>query len=282
MLTLWDQMVSFFISAFRFPGLGWSPILISVALALVFGALWLFAYRPPLKNKSVLLAIAAASALVTWGAIAFVQVPLQTWSGQGLLHFWDILTISRWLLLAGIPTVLISGFVQEAAKLAPLLLVKSRSRGVFNANTGLVLGAIAGAGFGIFEAVWTLNSAFASGLSWQTFQIEGLGALLPLADRLFAVGFHMAVSALAGYGLATGRGWRFYLLAATLHGAANYSTVLVQKGAMGTTAMEICLAGFAVLLCAVVLLLRWHMAHSCSQAESSEMERGPTLEALKS
>ena len=84
---------------------------------------------------------------------------------------------------------------------------------------------MAGAGFGVFEAVWVFNTIFASGFNWHSVEVGGYMALLGFWERLFSVGFHIAISALAGYGLARRLGWQFYLIASVLHGAANYSVV---------------------------------------------------------
>jgi RsiW-degrading membrane proteinase PrsW (M82 family) len=255
--ALLDQITSFFLSAFSFPGLGWKLILVAIALGLVFGLLWLLAYWPPIRKNKILLFVGVISPFLTWAAIAFVQIPLQTWSSQALFHFWDAATLSKWLLFAGIPGILLSGIVQEGAKLVPLVFYWIGTNHKLDARTGLIGGAIAGAGFGIFEAVWVHNTIFAAGWTWQSVQTGGLFALAGFWERFFAVGFHIAVSALAGYGLAKGLGWQFYLVASFLHGALNYAVILLQKGVLSVTGVEIYIAAFTVALTAVVLWIRW-------------------------
>jgi RsiW-degrading membrane proteinase PrsW (M82 family) len=198
---------------------------------LAFGAIWLIAYRPALPDPLALLAVAVASALLTWTAIALVQVPLEVWWNQALLQVWGESTALRWILLAGVPTVLFTGLVQEGAKLVPVVVYRARKPSAFDARTGLIVGAVAGAGFGVFEAIWVHNMTFASGV--PSLQDDAFAALFPFAERFFAVGFHVALTALAGYGLATGRGWQFYLLAAGLHGLGNYELVIAQAGLLG-------------------------------------------------
>jgi RsiW-degrading membrane proteinase PrsW (M82 family) len=255
--TLLEQMIIFFLSAFRFPGLDWKLILIAVVLGLAFGALWLLSYWVPFRNRRALLLILIVSAFLTWTSVAFIQIPLQSWSGQALLHFWNQFTILKWLLIAGIPTVLLSGIVQEGAKMVPVVFFWLGSDRRINVKKGLIAGAVAGAGFGIFEAVWAHNTIFASGWTWQTVQTNGYVALLGFQERFFTVGFHIAVSALAGYGLSKGLGWQFYLLASLLHGATNYGVILTQKGILSIIGVEIYIAAFTVVLTAVVLRLRW-------------------------
>jgi RsiW-degrading membrane proteinase PrsW (M82 family) len=197
------------------------------------------------------------SAFLTWAAIAFIQIPLQNWTGQALLHFWNQFTLTRWLLLAGIPQILLSGLVQEGAKLVPVVFYRRRFHEFFTPEFGLLVGAISGAGFGVFEAIWVHNTIFAAGWTWHMVQAGGFLALLGFWERFFSVAFHIAVAALAGYGLARHMGWQFYLIASFLHGASNYAVVLIQKGLMTTVQLEIYIAVLAVVITAVVLWLRW-------------------------
>jgi RsiW-degrading membrane proteinase PrsW (M82 family) len=255
--TLLEQTVTYFLSAFKFPGLDWKLILIAVALGLAFGVLWLLAYRPSLKKTWTLVIIGIAGAFLTWIGLCFIQVPLQTWSGQALLHFWDEGTLSNWVLLANIPLILLSGIVQEGTKLIPVVFYWLRNGRNIDPMAGLIAGAVAGAGFGVFEAVWAHNTIFAAGWTWQAVQLAGFPALVDFLERFFAVGFHIAVSALAGYGLARGKGWQFYLLAAFIHGVSNYSIILMQTGLLSSVGFEIYIIVNTIALAAIVLWLRW-------------------------
>jgi RsiW-degrading membrane proteinase PrsW (M82 family) len=71
------------------------------------------------------------------------------------------------------------------------------------------------------------------------------------------VAFHIASCALAGWGLARGWGWQFYLLAAFLHGLLNYSVALLQAGIFTIIHVEIYAAVLAVIITAGALWLRW-------------------------
>jgi len=88
-------------------------------------------------------------------------------------------------------------------------------------------------------------------------QTGGILALAGFWERFFAVAFHTAASALAGWGLAKGWGWQFYLVAAFLHALLNYSVALLQVGVFSIVHMEIYAAVMAVLVTAIVLWLRW-------------------------
>ena len=246
-----EQMVAFFLSWFA------TPSLIGIGLAIAFGAIWLAGYWPPLFKQYWLWAVLVISAILSLTAVSFIQIPLQVWTGQALGYFWSQEILMRWLLLAGIPQVLLSGLVQEGSKLVPVVVWWWRADRSIAPKLGLAIGAVAGAGLGIFEAVWAHNAIFAAGWSWEAVQTGGLMALAGFWERFFAVAFHIAVSALAGYGLAKGWGWQFYLLASFLHGFLNYSVVLLQAGFFTVVHVEIYAAVVAVLVTADVLWLRW-------------------------
>jgi uncharacterized membrane protein YhfC len=122
---------------------------------------------------------------------------------------------------------------------------------------GLAVGAIAGAGLGIFEAVWVHNTIFSAGWSLAAVQTGGLVALAPFWERFFTVALHIGMSGLAGFGLARGRGWQFYLLASFVHSFANYAAVLFQSKIITVVQVEVFVAVVAVLLTIGVLWLRW-------------------------
>ena len=255
-MGLWDTMHTFFTGAFHYPGLSWYLALLAIGLGLAFGAAWLLLYRPPLRREPWLWIAGLVSAFLTWIAICFVQIPLQTWTGDLLRVFWPPLILNHWLLLSAVPVILLSGIVQEASKLAPVIWFKLR-RAEVSPRTIVLAGAVAGAGFGIFEAVWVHNSIFASGWTWGLVERQGYPALLGFWERFFSVGFHIAASTIAAWGLAKGMGWRFYLLAAFLHGALNYSTVLLQRGLLNSNGVEVYIAAGAVLVTLAALWLRY-------------------------
>lgn len=263
-----EQMVAFFVSGFVYPGILWTQLLLGIGLAIVFGAVWFAPYWTPILKKPWAWAVLASSVLLSWTAVAFIQIPLQFWSGQALSHFWSQEILMRWLLLAGIPQILLSGLVQEGSKLVPVVIYWWRSGRNIDPKLGLAIGAVAGLGLGVFEAVWAHNMVFASSWSWEAVQTQGLLALAPFWERFFTVAFHTAVSALAGYGLAKGWGWQFYLLAAFLHGFLNYSVVLLQAGLITVIQLEIFAAVWAVLVTGGALWLRWRKPEELAEAEA--------------
>jgi len=263
-----DYMVNYFVSFFQNPS-GWGIYLaIAIGLAIAFGAVWLAGYRPPLFKKPWLWAVLVSSAFLTLAAVCFIQIPLQTWAGQALNHFWSQEVLMRWILLAAIPAILLTGLVQEGAKMVPVVVYWRRSGKNIDPKLGLVIGAMAGAGFAIFEAQWAHNLIFASGWTWAAVQAGGFMALLGFWERFFTVAGHIAFSALAGYGLARGWGWQFYLIASVLHAVLNYSIVLVQAGTLNVLNAEIYIAAVAVAVTAWALWLRWRKGTATIEPET--------------
>jgi len=258
-----EQIVGFFVSWFT------NPSLLGIGLAVLFGATWLAPYWPPLFKKFWLWAVLVSSAILSLVAVSFIQIPLQSWAGQALNYFWSQEILMSWLLLAGIPAILLSGLVQEGSKLVPVVIYWWRKGRNIDPKLGLAIGAVAGAGLGVFEAVWVHNNIFAAGWSWEAVQTGGIMALAGFWERFFAVAFHIAVSALAGYGLAKGWGWQFYLLAAFLHAFLNYSVVLLQSGLITIIQLEIFAAVWAVLVTAGALWLRWKKSAELAEPEVS-------------
>jgi len=88
-----------------------------------------------------------------------------------LNHFWSQEILLNWILLAGIPSILLSGLVQEGSKLVPVVIWWWRSGRDIDPKLGLAIGAVAGLGLGVFEAVWAHNAIFASGCAGESRQL---------------------------------------------------------------------------------------------------------------
>ena len=269
---MWEQMIDFLKSWFIYPGLSWDLMLIGIGLALVFGAIWLTGHWPPLFKKHWLWAVLVVGAFLGMATAVFVQLPLQDWAGLALGHFWSQETLFSWLLLAGIPQVLISGLVQEGAKMVPMVAWWWRQDRNIDPGLGLAIGAAAGAGLGIFEAVRGHCRMLAAGWTWQAIQAEGFLAIAGFWERFFVTGFHIAASALAGYGLAKGKGWQFYLIAAGLHALMSYGAIFLYKGHFTIVQLETYVAVLAVLVSAAALLLRWRKANEEETVEQVEID----------
>ena len=261
-LSMWEYIWQLFVSFYSNPsGLG-------IGIALALGAIWLGSFAPPVHKRPWLWAVLAGGAIIFGPAIAFVQVPLQFVVNQALLHFWNQATLEQHLLFAAIPAMLFTGLVQEGLKLVPALVYR-RYRRPISDRDAIILGAVAGAGFGIFEAVWVCNTIFASGFTWATVQLHGWQALFGFWERFSAVGFHTAATALAIYGWNKGKGWQFYLLVAFCHIILNYSVVLLAAGILTAVQIEIYASVFAVAVLVPALWLRWRKPGQESDIEDT-------------
>ena len=252
-----EYIIDFLISGFVYPGITAGQVLLGIGLGVIFGAIWFIAYWTPILKIPRAWLILAAGAFLSWIAVSLIQIPLQLYAGQVLNNFWDQETLMSWVLLAGIPQILFSGLVQEAAKLIPVVIYWWRNNRSISPRMGLITGAVAGLGLGVFETVWALNQILSSGWSWELVQSQGLIMLAGFWERFFTIALHIALSALAGYGLAKGKGWQFYLMAAAIHSLVNYGVVLLRAGIFTTVHVEIYVAVIAVLASAYALWLRW-------------------------
>lgn len=230
-----------------------NPSLFGILLAVVFGAIWLLGYWPPLFKEPNLWVLFIAGAILTWVAVWFIQSPLQILTGQLLASTVNTETLNSWLLLFAVPQILLSGLVQEGSKMIPMLVYWFRSGKEISPSRGFIIGAVTGAGFAILEAQWIHNNIFASGWTWQQVQTMGFIALTPFWERFFAVGLHISLSAMLGYGLAKGRGWQVYLLVSLLHAVVNYSSVLLQTGILSMVAVEIYIAVIVIIITMMTL-----------------------------
>jgi hypothetical protein len=271
-----DLMVNFFLSGFVYPGILWNQVLISIGLGLAFGAFWFAPYWTPILKKPWAWAVLAGSAFLAWVAVAFIQLPLQLITGDFLLNQLGADSYQSLPLLVGIPSILLSGLVQEGAKLAPVAVCWWRKGRKIDPKLGLALGAVAGLGLGLLEAVWAHNSIFMAGWGWGAVQSGGLIALAPFWERFFTIAAHIAFSAIAGWGLARGWGWQFYLIAAVLHAFLNYSVVLLYAGYFDLVALEIQVAVIAAVVTAAALWLSWGEPSGPAVSETTPAQTSDT------
>jgi hypothetical protein len=85
-------------------------------------------------------------------------------------------------------------------------------------------------------------------------------ALVGFWEGFFVIAFHIASCALAGWGLAKGWGWQFYLLASLLHVFLEYSAILVQSEIVSDVQAELLIASWAMVVTGGVLWLRGRKA----------------------
>ncbi len=234
----------------------WRSALLAALMALPW--LWLLA-RGRLKGRYLWAAVAVGAALFPI-SIAWVQVPAQGVLSALWLRLLREEGIGRYLLLVGLPSLVVASLVQEGVKLLVAAAALRLGGDRRNAQYGLALGAAAGAGYGAFEAFWVFNLTLSTGWSPATVQLLGVEALLGLVERAFTVPFHIGATALAGYGYASGRPWRFLLLSVALHTLVNYAALLLQAGLLGIWATEAWIAAFALGTVGLALRLRHRSA----------------------
>lgn len=237
---MFSQVITQLTAYFRFFTLSGS------GLALLICLLWLLIFRPPLFKQPWLWLVALAGAVLGILAVAFVQTPLnilinKMWHEGGGLFL---------VLLIGLLAALMVGLVQEGAKLLPLLVLRKRRGGALTEQEGFTAGAVSGFGYAFFETFYVMNFLFASGWNWDVLGNEYPALLLTSWERIAMFGLHMGLSALAGWGLAKGKGLRFYLLAAALHAFAGLMNYL-----MSTLNFPIVLTELALMIEVVVLTI---------------------------
>ena len=171
-----------------------------------------------------------------------------------MLDFWGSETLNDWLLLTVLPTCLFVGLVQAGATLVSVVIYWWRKGMNIDYKLGLTLGAVAGGGFGILEAWLTHDTIFARGWTWNLVRMSGVEAFAPFLVQFFVVAFSTAASALAGYGLAKGKGWQAYLIVSVLHAALIYGTaVLAQSRSLSLIFVIL----FPLVVTGIALWLRW-------------------------
>jgi RsiW-degrading membrane proteinase PrsW (M82 family) len=290
-MDLWSQMTQALQSWFKYPNVSGTQLLIGFGIALAFGVVWLIAHWPPLFKRPWFWAIAVVSALVTMVAFAYVRTPLQFYYDKLVNHYLSPAAISDWLLLLGIPSVIISGLVQEGGKMVPMAFFWWKEDRRITPAMGLAIGAMAGAAFGIFEAFQVFGTMFGHGWTTAAFS-EGFDGIAGFWERFFAVGFHTAISAMVGFGLARGKGWQYFLVAAGFHALFNYPAYFYAKQYLNLVQVEVIIAVIAVIITAVVLIVRYRLrrdfpgdiAYDADQfleyeLEAEDAERGDASEA---
>jgi RsiW-degrading membrane proteinase PrsW (M82 family) len=234
-----------------------NPSILGWSLAIIFGAIWIACYRPPLITKPWLWAVLVAGAILAPIAIVITYFPIGFGISKLLSYFWNQQTVESWSWLLSIPSIFIFGLVWEGAKLLPVGVYWWWENRKIEPKLGLLVGAVAGAGFGILEAQWALNYFIRdSNWSWQLVQAEGFPAITGFWESFFVLGLNVASTALAGWGVAKGWGWKFYLLACFVYLVTNYNTVLVSRGLVSATQAQFLIAAWALIVVGVTLWLR--------------------------
>jgi hypothetical protein len=202
-------------------------------------------------------------------SIAYIQVPIQNAINSVFARNLSAEIIQKYVLLIGIPVIIVSGLVQEVVKFLIAIVGQRLSGDEKTSRSGLAFGAASGAGYGGMEAFWVFNQIFASGITFATIQLFGVAALYGFIERIFTVMFHIGVAALSTYGYTTGRPWRYLLLAVFLHSLTNYFVLPLQAGLLSTEIVEGIIAAIAVATIGTALWLYYRAKSTAAIATAS-------------
>jgi hypothetical protein len=266
---LWNTITAYLQPRFDYYGVAGNLVLISAGLALAFGIIWLIGHRPPFLKEPLLWITAIASALLTVLATAFIFIPLNYFYSQWLGNTFDTHTLANMVLVWSIPIVLVIGLVQEGAKMVPMLFWRTGDEKP-DIRFSMMIGAVAGAGYGIFEAFYSYNQVFKAGWGWSDVTTGGITQLLPFWIYFWMIACHIGISALLGYGLGKGKGGVFYALAAFLHALLSYAAILASNGYITGNQLGIITAAAGIIIIGLSLWLRWRKFGESTPAAVTE------------
>jgi RsiW-degrading membrane proteinase PrsW (M82 family) len=227
----------------------------SALLAILLAAPWFLLLVRRRVRISWIWVVFLAGIILFPLSIAYVQVPIQNGINSLYARYLSNEIIQKYLLLIGIPVIIVSGLVQEVVKFLLAVIGQRLSHDVKTGRSGMAFGAASGAGFGGMEAFWVFNQIFATGITLATIQLLGISALYGFIERIFTVIFQIGVVALSTYGYSTGRPWRYLLLAIFLHSLTNYFVLPLQVGLFSIEIVEGIIAAIAMITIGTALWL---------------------------
>lgn len=213
-----------------FGAANWLALLVYSGIFLLSGCLWSCGvFRKQLRLWSWPGLVAALFGAVALWLTLRLQPPILQWlAAKGQASGLSVY-------IYGFGLTLTTGIVQELLKALAMLLPAL----FWRRRDWLALGILAGLGFGVWEAcrlaAWPLGQ-------------QAIWAAVPVIERFFAIGFHVASAAFTGYGLQTRRPLPWLGLAIVSHGVGNYIAVLYQQWVFGLFVCEALLAIFDLAL----------------------------------
>ena len=243
---MFSQIITQLIAYFRYVTLSGS------GLSLLFALLWLLLYRPPLFKQPRLWLVMLGGALAGVLAVSAIQTPLSSLINQ-LWH--KDAGVGR-LLLVGLLSVVTIGLVQEGAKLLPLLVLRRQQGGQLEEQQGFSAGAVAGFGYGFLETFYVMNFLFDTGWNWDVLANEYPALVLTSVERVCMLGLNMGLTALVGWGLAKGKGLRFYFVAVLIHAVVAFISFLMANLSFPVVIGELALMVIIIVLTVVMLSMR--------------------------
>lgn len=250
-----EQMFQLFTSFFRLPtaSAGWT--LFAIGLALVYGAIWIAGFWPPLfKNWRLWLVLVAGFILPTI-ILSFIQLPLQYTTFQYLAplldkYFQDIAV----KLITGILLAIIFGLTVQGALFIPVFYYRLNRLDEFTPRFGLMVGALSGAVFGMMLSFSLFSKFVEIGIATA---LSHPVSYLSFVERFFAVALFAGTTALCGYGLAKGKGWQAYLIFAGVLCVYQYISLLMSAKMFDLWATEIIMTLLSAAAAGLALWLYW-------------------------
>jgi RsiW-degrading membrane proteinase PrsW (M82 family) len=117
----------------------------------LFGAFWLILLSPIRLAPPSRWFLLLAGLLMFAPSIALVQLPLQAWVSRLIVVVVGVAAYQRNITLLAIPAVILSGIIQEGAKLIPIAAYAGWRKQPIP-RFGLSIGALVGLGYGVTEA----------------------------------------------------------------------------------------------------------------------------------
>jgi hypothetical protein len=256
--SLSTQMIESFKSFFLIPDIPLGLVLVGLAIALLFGAIWIAAYYPTILKETWLWIMLIAGFLFTAIFTAFLQIPLQYASTKICDIFLSHQNMVTYTLVASVPAMIIASIIQVGAKLLPVVIYWLAIKRNMEPKTALLFGVFAGAGIGIVEAFQVHSQLFSYGWSLSLIQTNGILVILPFIERFLIIGFHIGAIAIAAYGLAKGKWWQYSLVIVALYFILNYTAVLMGTQVLAVGYVELIIFVIAILTAAAALWLRWN------------------------
>lgn len=234
---MFEGSLETFLKYFLLPNVDLSFFLLSILFVLIYTAICLLPFRPPLHKNTGLWIVLVAGLILTPFCIAFIQMPIQRAISNAISGLASSLGNVTAYAISGIFIALIASFVQQGARLIPTWAYLVKTKTLTSPLNGLIVGAVAGAGFGIIDAFLGHNQIFQLGLN-KLMQSGGGIIALVVFERFFTLAMCTATTAIAGYGIATGKGWQYYLIICGVQFIFNYIPFLISTKYLDLIAAE--------------------------------------------
>ena len=154
--------------------------------------------------------------------VLWVQPDVQNASRDLLISLFGQEAVDGRPLLTGAYSSVIRALAQEILRLVGILIVILAAGRSSDRAAVVTVGLLVALGFALFESIRFLSPALTTGLSSQS--------AFPIVRELFLVGAHLGAGLMLGRAWFDGRFFRYVTIAALLHAALGYASVLQVSG----------------------------------------------------